>query len=75
METGFIFQECQESHISDNDNPKPLCVALQYQENILHGQVSRKLNKYTNIIPGRLWSQEDNFHSSQTFPVSPSSDG
>ena len=41
LETRLIFQECQASHLPDHDNPQPLCLAVQYQENFLHGEVSK----------------------------------
>ena len=39
LEAGLILQERQEGDISNDDNSKSLCLALQNKEDILHGQV------------------------------------
>ena len=39
MEAGLIFQKCQECQFSNYDDPKPLYLAMEGQDNSLHGQV------------------------------------
>ena len=39
----FFFQECQTSDVSNDDDSKSLRLALQGQDNTLHGQVSLAL--------------------------------
>lgn len=41
--TRFLFQECEASDVSDNDDTESLLVALQKQGNSIHGQVSNVL--------------------------------
>ena len=43
LETRFFFQECQTSDVSNDDDSKSLRLALQGQDNTLHGQVSLAL--------------------------------
>ena len=45
LETGLLLQERQAGHLPDHDHPKPLRLALQHQENLLHGEVSRNWKK------------------------------
>ena len=40
LEAGLILQERQEGHLPNHDHPQPLRLALQHEEDILHGQVS-----------------------------------
>jgi hypothetical protein len=41
----LVFQECQTSHIPDNDHSEPLSMALQGQKNPLCRQVSLRSEK------------------------------
>ena len=52
METGLIFQERQGCHISEDDYSQSLFMALQEQENNVHGQVS--CTRVRNIVHGQV---------------------
>ena len=40
LATRLLLQECQSRHLPADDDPQPLPVALQEQEDHVHGQVS-----------------------------------
>ena len=46
METGLIFQERKGCHISEDDYSQSLFMALQEQENNVHGQVKLYTRTY-----------------------------
>ena len=50
LETGLFFQEREGCHISEDDHSQSLFVAVQEQENNVHGQVSTRPQLYTTYF-------------------------
>ena len=54
LEAGLILQERQEGHLPNHDHPQPLRLALQHEEDILHGQVSFPASRLILCPPSLL---------------------
>ena len=48
LATRLLLQKCQEGHLPDHDNTKPLCLVVQNKEDFLHGQVRKLKRNATN---------------------------